>query len=86
MLRYDPGQDSWSVVAAMAYHDSSFGMFVLGGRMFAVGEEFTEVYDPATDTWSAGQAPRISRYGMGACTVKAEVNLFDAMIARARRG
>ena len=51
----------------------------------ASDESHSFVYDSSSDSWSAGQATSTPRYGFQACTVKVEVDLFDAMIARARQ-
>ena len=82
--RYDPGSDSWSTVAALPCAMFTFGLFVLDGCMHAVGRQGSFVYSPSTDSWSAGQALKVPRVGLAACTVKVEVDLFDGMIARAR--
>ena len=86
VVRYDPGLDTWSEVAAMASAKHNFGLFALGGLMYAVDKQGMEVYDPATSSWSVGQATGVPRDSFAACTVKMEVNVFDAMMARARRG
>ena len=86
VFRYDPVSDTWSGVAPMLRVEGSTSLFVLGGRMHAVNSRnmYMEVYDPVTDSWSAAQAMGTQRMFAQACALKVEVNVFDAMIARAR--
>ena len=83
--RYDPGSDSWSTVATLPCVMAGLGLFVLDGCVHAVNSDGSFVYSPSTDSWSAGQALKVPRIGLVACTVKMEVDLFDGMIARARQ-
>ena len=79
---------------------ASFGVFVLGGCMYAAGgsseaEQSVEKYDPSTDSWSDVN-PMLGegrvRFCAQSVTTRAEVaeeNLFDNLIAKAeaeRRG
>ena len=84
VFRYDLVSDTWSGVAPMLRVSGLISLFVLGGRIHAMNSTHTEVYDPVADSWSAGQAMGIRRSAARACAWKAEVNVFDAMIARAR--
>jgi non-specific serine/threonine protein kinase len=83
MYRYDPGSDSWSELAPMPVGMSRYGLYMLDCRMHAVDMEDSFVYDPSTDSWLAGQRLNTPRHTFQACTVRVEVDLFDAMIARA---
>jgi N-acetylneuraminic acid mutarotase len=59
---YDPGQDSWSVLAPLPRGANHVGVAVLGDRLYAVGG-FVEqnrnphaecfAFDPAADRWTA---------------------------------
>ena len=59
--------------------------------MYAIGTdgtkvcEGTEVYDPATDSWSAGEAMGAPCSRIEGCKVRAEVNVLDAMMARVQQ-
>ena len=72
---------------------SSFGLFVLDGCMYAAGGwsnmgyiAEVEKYDPGSDSWSAVSSLNEARVYFACCAVPREVNLFDAMIAKARLG
>lgn len=61
--KYDPATNTWVEKAPMPTHRVSFGIavfedkiYVFGGQILVAGHRqvinFTEVYDPASDTWS----------------------------------
>ncbi|KAG2445324.1 hypothetical protein HYH02_008790 [Chlamydomonas schloesseri] len=81
--RYDVDEGTWTLIASMpaGVHHAAAGtdgarMFVFGGRQSAgrgLGKDvnFTQVYDPATNTWSSSTRGQLSplpvaRGGMGA--------------------
>ncbi len=77
MLRYDPVEDSWSVlpgpsqprehVAATAFDGE---LWVIGGRWQGIGALATvEIFDPASGEWRDGPALNEARSGFGAATV-----------------
>jgi N-acetylneuraminic acid mutarotase len=81
---YDLGSDSWSELAPIPVAMASFGLDVLAGQMHAVNGPDSFAYDSSANSWSAGQCLNTPRQGLQACVVMVEVDLFDAMIARAR--
>ena len=85
VFRYDPGSDTWSELAPMPAKMTDLVLYVREGGVHASGRSHSFVYDPSSDSWSAGQAMGTPRYNFQACTVKAEVDVFDAMIGRARQ-
>jgi hypothetical protein len=85
LFRYDPVSDSWSELAPMQAEMSSFGLYVLEEYMHAFDRSHAFVYDSSADSWSIGQGPNTPRDHFQACTVKVEVDLFDAMIVRAQQ-
>jgi hypothetical protein len=89
-LQYDTVKNIWPHglrgLASMENSREEFGLFVLGDLMYAVDKDGMEVYDPVTNIWSAGQAMGVPRDCTAVCTVKITVNVFDAMMTRARRG
>jgi N-acetylneuraminic acid mutarotase len=85
ILQYDTTKDIWTSMAAMENNRDEFGLFVLGDLMYAVDKQGMEVYDPVTNIWSAGQTMGVPRDCTAVCTVKISVNVFDAMMTRARR-
>ena len=67
LLRYDPVIDNWTELASMNYERHSFTLTAFNGKLYALGgvskeiinnyteiidSNRTEVYDPATDTWT----------------------------------
>jgi N-acetylneuraminic acid mutarotase len=85
VFRYDPGSDTWSELAPMPAAMYGLALYVLDGHMHASDKSSSYVYNPSSDSWSGGQAMSTPRMAFQACTVKVEVDLFDAMIARARQ-
>jgi N-acetylneuraminic acid mutarotase len=85
---YDPARDTWSTGAALPVPRSHHGAAVLDGKVYLVGGEYrldnagptyavvqTDIYDPATNTWSLG-AP-ISHEREALCVA----NLHDRLYA-----
>ena len=99
VLRFDPASGSWSTVAPMSRSRWYFGLFVLGGCMYAADgyrtEQLVEKYGPDTDSWS-NVSPMLGNGRRYVCaqsvTTRAQIvkeNLFDMLIAKAtaaRRG
>ena len=90
VIRFDPVSSSWSTVAPMSTARAFLGSYPLGGCLYAAGGygghnylNTVEKYDPDTDSWSAVGAMGHIRSGFCAQSMKLEVNLFDALIARA---
>ena len=91
--RFDPASGSWSTVAPMSRSRYSFGLFVLGGCMYAAGgygaEQLVEKYDPDTNSWTdvspmLGNGRRL--FCAQSVTTRAEIveeNLFDSLVAKA---
>jgi len=75
----------------MSTSRSTCGSYTLGGCLYAAGGyngqnywlSSVEKYDPGTDSWSIDCAMGHRRRGLRAQSVELEVNLFDALIARA---
>ena len=94
--RFDPASGSWSTVVPMSKARAYFGLFVLGGCMYAAGglgtEQSAEKYDPDTDSWSdvspmLGNGRRV--FCAQSVTTRAEIveeNLFDHLIAKMEAG
>ena len=94
MHKYNPATNSWAEVASMPTSRSELSVFVLNDCLYAAGgwvedESNTaevEQYDPSTDSWTMAHPMCTTRQMFGMCTVEQEgeeVDLFDAMIARA---
>ena len=94
MHKYTPATDSWEEVAPMPTARAELGATVLGGFLYAAGGWLStwtttaavERYDPSTDSWTGMQPMGNARRLLGMCSVVREgeeVDLFDAMIARA---
>jgi len=61
--RYDPLTGTWEAAAPMLHNRASAASWVYGGRIYVAGGyddngdlQSTEVYDPATDTWTIDPA------------------------------
>ena len=75
---YDPATDSWSPVAAMATRRDNAGSATFNGKLYVFGGRIRdaggvtidgqlntmEIYDPATDLWSAGAPMPTGRRAM----------------------
>jgi hypothetical protein len=91
LMIYDPETDAWSEVEAGAMGLGNvvvvLVLFSIGGRMFACSEQGTNVYEPGGSwPWMVGSAMGRPSLQMSGCSaVKGEVDVFDAMISRARR-
>lgn len=72
---------------------SGFGSFTLGGCIYVAGGydeqdaiiNVVEKYDPLSDTWITVSPMLSTRGGVAAQAVQIEVNLFDALIAKAQK-
>jgi len=73
---YDPAEDRWDLLAPMPTAREHLGVGVANGLLVAVGGrdgshespamlEATELYDPTTDSWSAGDPMPTPRAGLG---------------------
>ncbi|MNW25610.1 N-acetylneuraminate epimerase [compost metagenome] len=49
---YTPETDSYSVRQSMGSTRMAFGLTELDGKIYAIGDSKTEVYDPNSNTWS----------------------------------
>ena len=94
VCRFDPASGSWSTVAPMSTARSDFGLFVLGGCIYAAGglrtEQSVEKYDPDTDSWSDVSPMLEGRWSFRAqsVTTRADIvekKLVDMLIAKAAR-
>jgi len=92
VIRFDPASSSWSTMTPMSTALEGCGSYPLGGCFYAAGGHdghnylnTVEKYDPSTDSWSAVRAMGHVRNSLrsSAQSMKLEVNLFDALIARA---
>jgi hypothetical protein len=94
--RFNPTTNVWSELASMCTARSAFGAFVLGGSLYAVGGWFghgelasAERYSVATDSWSEvcdmALVEGRHSFGLVATGTAGEVNLFDSLMAKAKR-
>ena len=79
--RYDPVSNQWDVLAPMPTARSGIAAAVFGGRIVVMGGEVNfdnpptnvfvevEMYDPATNRWTALEPMAVPRHGIGAVTV-----------------
>jgi N-acetylneuraminic acid mutarotase len=92
--RFNPVTNSWSTVAPMSVARTLLGAFVLNGSMYAVGgwggsrrltsvESFSVTSDSWTEERGGGLAQK--RNAFGAHTLQLEVDLFDNLVAKAKR-
>jgi N-acetylneuraminic acid mutarotase len=93
--RFDPVANLWSAVAPMCIARGALGSFVLGGNIYAVGGyrggkrlSSMERYSVASDSWAEVLGGELStaRSCFGALVVRLEVDLFDSLIDKAKRG
>jgi N-acetylneuraminic acid mutarotase len=76
VVRYNPGQEAWTAVAAMGSKRSGVGVAVVGGMLYAIGGydgssflSSVERYDPGQDAWTAVAAMGSKRFGVGVAVV-----------------
>ncbi len=79
--RYDPARDMWETLSPMPTARSGIAAAVIDGRIIVMGGEVNaanpptavfvdvEIYDPATDRWTALEPMDLPRHGIGAATV-----------------
>jgi hypothetical protein len=84
---YNPENDSWSYGVSPPYRVDMAGcaattgkiapqrIYIIGGRESGLEVDYTQIYDPAADSWSLGTPMPTARYSLGL----AEVN--DAIYA-----
>jgi hypothetical protein len=91
---YDPVADSWSEVAPMSAARAEHGVFVLNGSIYVVGGHEREIamtsmeqYCVALDSWSDVRGGELStaRVALGSLSMWVEVDLFDSLMAKAKR-
>ena len=78
---YDPGSDTWTLVAPMGIARKQHGVAVLSGKLYAVGghtdaggdSNTVEAYYPATDTWSAAAPMSSLRKQFGVAVVSGKL-------------
>ncbi len=78
---YDPLTDAWSGESALPGPKASLSLVALNGQLYALGGEDGApglfVYDAATQTWNAAEAPAdINRRGAAAVTLGDEIWLI----------
>jgi hypothetical protein len=92
--RFDTVANLWSAVAPMSVARTSLRSFVLGGSIYAVGGygggkrlSSMERYSVASDSWSEVLGGEIGqkRSTFGALVVRLEMDLFDSLIAKAKK-
>jgi N-acetylneuraminic acid mutarotase len=74
--RWDPATGQWVFLAqSLASHDGAGGA-VIGGKFYLFGEtDVLEVYDPATDTWTA-KAPRLISAFPASAVINGKIHVF----------
>jgi N-acetylneuraminic acid mutarotase len=97
MHRFDPVTNTWCTLAPMLIARSKLQTFVLGGSIYAIGGwnvpgqrlKSVERYDATSDTWVevSNMAMGVGRSSFGAVVMGGpqEVDLFDSLVAKARR-
>ena len=81
---YDPVTDSWTTKAAMPNARLSPSASVLDGKLYVLGGNLNlpdnypvtgqvNVYDPATDAWTAGETMPTARGGLASATVNGKI-------------
>jgi hypothetical protein len=88
VLRFDSTSDVWSTLAPVSIISRFGASFVLGGCLYAAAGAGVEVYNVASNTWTAVAAGMlVPRKFFNAVTITSTVpadeqNLFDALIAK----
>jgi hypothetical protein len=91
---FDPAANDWTEMAPLLTPRTMFTSFVLGGHMHVVGGNdgavmlaSVERYSVASNSWSEVREMALgsARQSYGAFTMRVEVDLFDRLIAKARR-
>jgi N-acetylneuraminic acid mutarotase len=95
--RFDPVTNTWSTLAPMLAARSKLQSVVMGGSIYAIGGwnvpghplSSVERYDANSDTWAvvSDMAMGVGRSSFGAVVMGGpqEVDLFDSLVAKARR-
>jgi N-acetylneuraminic acid mutarotase len=96
--RFDPATNTWSTLASMTFARATLQTFVLDGSIYAIGGwnssperalRMVERYDVSSDTWTvvSDMAMGVGRSSFGAVVMGGpqEVDLFDSLVAKARR-
>jgi N-acetylneuraminic acid mutarotase len=83
--RYDPDTDEWTSLSELALHGSSHQDGVGGaidGKFYLVGGLSRElhVYDPATNQWTAYEAPFERRYGAGGAVLGGKLYVIGGAV------
>ncbi len=88
---YDPATDTWTTKAPMPTARSAFGIAVYQNKIYCIGGRaekgslghlyldnmsINEVYDPATDTWTAKTPMPTKRFGLTASVVDGKIYLI----------
>ena len=80
--KYDPGTDSWSLVASMPTARHSLSSAVLGNYIYAVGGHVSnsrsevERYDFTTGTWESRASLNTARSGAGVAAYDGRIYVF----------
>jgi N-acetylneuraminic acid mutarotase len=78
--QFTPGATNWTTLAALPTNRNHMGAVALGGKIYAVGgqqnqdaaeipQAALEIYDPATNQWSAGKSLPFGRSHIAGATV-----------------
>ena len=74
---YNTSTGEWAEAASMAKVNSNhIATLMNDGNVMVVGQVLTEIYDPATDTWSSAGTPVRERSGGGTMTLLENGNLL----------
>lgn len=49
---YDTSSETWETKSSMPTSEARFEANVVNGKIYAIGSQFTYVYDPVTDSWT----------------------------------
>jgi N-acetylneuraminic acid mutarotase len=88
---YDPGTNAWSTAASMPTARRFLAAAAVNGKIYAIGGgvagagddtplNIVEVYDPATNTWSAGPAMATARESLAAASVNGRLYAIGGSI------
>ena len=86
---YDPGADTWQVLAPMGVPRNHTAGGAIGGRFYVVGGRGSpaastahEVYDPTTNVWTARAPLPTGRSGIAAGVVRGRLYVFGGELPR----
>jgi hypothetical protein len=74
LWRYNPSTDQWVLITRTPHDPWKAGAGFIGGRLYIGGwQGAMDIYDPATNTWSAGEGMPAGTCGAVAATLQAKL-------------